>query len=76
MKLCECESEVGHFEPGIYQYKNKKFRGWLVRFDVKNYHVDKSYIHDGIVIDNFEELNTDYVNLMAMIQSDDWEKAE
>lgn len=76
MKLCDCEVEVGHFEPGIYQYKNKKFRGWLVRFDVQHCHVDKSYIHDGIIIDNFEELNTDYMNLMAMIQSDDWEKAE
>ena len=76
MKLCDCEVEVGHFEPGIYQYKNEKFRGWLVRFDVQHCHVDKSYIHDGIIIDNFEELNTDYMNLMAMIQSDDWEKVE
>ena len=73
MKLCDCESEVGHFEPGIYQYKNKKFRGWLVRFDVKNYHVDKSYVHNGTIIDDFEQINSDYVNLMAMIQSDDWE---
>ena len=73
MKICDCEVEVGHFEPGTYQYKNNKFNGWLVRFDVKNYHVDKSYVHDGMIIDDFEQINADYVNLMAMLQSDEWE---
>ena len=46
------------------------------QIDVQHCHVDKSYIHDGKIIDDFEQINSDYVNLMAMIQSDGWEKVE
>ena len=37
------------------------------------YDVEKVYLKDGQIVDDFEESNDKYRLLMAMIQSDKWE---
>lgn len=73
MKLCDCEVAAAHSGAGIYQYKNKKFNRWIVRFDVQSYCVERTYLYDCQIVDDFEQNNSEYMNLMAMLQSDEWE---
>ena len=74
MRLNDAYVEVAHKEVyGFYFYSNKTFKGWAVRFECSQYDVEKVYLKDGQIVDDFEESNDKYRLLMAMIQSDDWE---
>ena len=74
MRLNDAFVEVAHKEGyGFYFYSNKTFKGWTVRFERSQYDVEKVYLKDGQIVDDFEESNDKYRLLMAMIQSDDWE---
>ena len=74
MRLNDAYVEVAHKEGyGFYFYSNKMFKGWAVRFERSQYDVEKVYLKDGQIVDDFEESNDKYRLLMAMIQSDKWE---
>ena len=74
MRLNDAFIEVAHKEGyGFYFYSNKTFKGWTVRFERSKYDVEKVYLKDGQIVDDFEESNDKYRLLMAMIQSDKWE---
>ena len=74
MRLNDAYVEVAHKEGyGFYFYKNSAFKGWAVRFERTQYDVEKVYLKDGQIIDDFENDNDRYRFLMAMIQSDKWE---
>ena len=74
MRLNDAYVEVAHKDGyGFYFYKNSTFKGWAVRFERSQYDVEKVYLKDGQIVDDFEENNDRYRFLMAMIQSDDWE---
>lgn len=74
MRLNNAYVEVAHKDGyGFYFYSNKTFRGWTVRFERSKYDVEKVYLKDGQIVDDFEESNDKYRLLMAMIQSDKWE---
>ena len=74
MRLNNAYVEVAHKEGyGFYFYSNKTFKGWVVRFERTQYDVEKVYLKDGQIVDDFEESNDKYRLLMAMIQSDKWE---
>lgn len=76
MRLNDAFVEVAHKEGyGYYFYSNKTFKGWTVRFERSKYDVEKVYLKDGQIVDDFEENNDRYRFLMAMIQSDKWEFA-
>lgn len=76
MRLNDAFVEVSHKEGyGFYFYKNSTFKGWEVRFERSKYIVEKEYLKDGQIVDDFEENNDRYRLLMAMIQSDGWEFA-
>ena len=76
MRLNDAYVEVAHKEGyGFYFYSNKTFKGWTVRFERSKYDVEKVYLKDGQIVDDFEESNDKYRLLMAMIQSDRWEFA-
>ena len=76
MRLNDAYIEVAHKEGyGFYFYSNKTFKGWTVRFERSKYDVEKVYLKDGQIVDDFEESNDKYRLLMAMIQSDKWEFA-
>ena len=74
MRLNDAFVEVAHKEGyGFYFYSNKTFKGWAVRFERTQYDVEKVYLKDGQIVDDFEESNDKYRLLMAMNQSDKWE---
>ena len=74
MRLNDAFVEVAHKEGyGFYFYSNKTFKGWAVRFECSKYIVEKEYLKNGQIVDDFEEDNDKYRLLMAMIQSDGWE---
>ena len=74
MRLNDAFVEVAHKEGyGFYFYKNSMFKGWAVRFERSQYDVEKVYLKDGQIVDDFENDNDRYRFLMAMIQSDSWE---
>ena len=76
MRLNDAYVEVAHKEGyGFYFYSNKTFKGWTVRFERSKYDVEKVYLKDGQIVDDFEESNDKYRLLMAIIQSDKWEFA-
>lgn len=76
MRLNDAFVEVSHKKGyGFYFYSNKTFKGWTVRFERSQYDVEKVYLKDGQIVDDFEESNDKYRLLMAMIQSDKWEFA-
>ncbi len=76
MRLNDAFVEVSHkVGYGFYFYKNSTFNGWAVRFERTKYDVEKEYLKDGQIVDDFEENNDRYRLLMAMIQSDKWEFA-
>ena len=76
MRLNDAYVEVAHKEGyGFYFYKNSTFKGWAVRFERSKYIVEKEYLKNGQIVDDFEENNDKYRLLMAMIQSDKWEFA-
>lgn len=74
MRLNDAYVEVAHKDVyGFYFYSNKTFKGWAVRFERSKYDVEKVYLKNGQIVDDFEEDNDKYRLLMAMIQSDKWE---
>lgn len=74
MRLNDAYVEVAHKEGyGYYFYSNKTFTGWAVRFERSKYDVEKVYLKNGQIVDDFENDNDRYRFLMAMIQSDGWE---
>lgn len=74
MRLNDAFVEVAHKEGyGFYFYKNSTFKGWAVRFEHSKYIVEKVYMKNGQIVDDFENDNDRYRFLMAMIQSDKWE---
>lgn len=74
MRLNDAYVEVAHKEGyGFYFYKNLTFTGWAVRFERSQYDVEKVYLRNSQIVDDFEENNDRYRLLMAMIQSDKWE---
>ena len=74
MRLNDAYVEVAHKEGyGFYYYSNTTFKGWAVRFERSQYDVEKVYLKDGQIVDDFEENNDKYRLLMAMIQSEGWE---
>ena len=74
MRLNDAFVEVAHKDGyGFYFYKNSTFKGWAVRFERSQYDVEKVYLKDGQIVDDFENDNDCYRFLMAMIQSDGWE---
>ena len=74
MRLNDAYVEVAHKEgDGFYFYSNKTFKGWTVRFERSQYDVEKVYLKDGQIVDDFEESKDKYRLLMAMIPSDNWE---
>jgi hypothetical protein len=76
MRLNDAYVEVAHKEGyGFYFYKNPVFKGWAVRFERTQYDVEKVYLKNGQIVDDFEDDNDRYRFLMAMIQSDKWEFA-
>ena len=76
MRLNDAYVEVAHKDGyGFYFYKNSTFKGWAVRFERSQCDVEKVYLKDGQIVDDFEEDNDRYRFLMAMIQSDKWEFA-
>ena len=56
MRLNDAYVEVAHKDGyGFYFYKNSTFKGWAVRFERSQYDVEKVYLKDGQIVDDFEE---------------------
>ena len=71
MRLNDAFVEVSHKKGyGYYFYSNKTFNGWAVRFERTQYDVEKVYLKDGQIVDDFENDNDRNRFIMAMIQSD------
>ena len=61
MRLNDAFVEVAHKDGyGFYFYKNSTFKGWAVRFERSQYDVEKVYLKDGQIVDDFEEDNDRY----------------